>query len=41
MTESVVAALADRHALLVLDNCEQVADGVALFLERLLAACPG
>nr|WP_196223942.1 LuxR C-terminal-related transcriptional regulator [Nonomuraea sp. ATCC 55076] len=40
MTESVVAALADRHALLVLDNCEQVADGVALFLERLLAACP-
>ncbi|MEH1129343.1 ATP-binding protein [Micromonospora sp. CPCC 206061] len=40
MDESVVAALADRHALLVLDNCEQVRDGVALFLERLLAACP-
>ncbi|MBB6475347.1 ATP-binding protein [Sphaerisporangium rubeum] len=40
MTGSVVAALADRHALLVLDNCEQVVDGVALFLERLLAACP-
>ncbi|GGL14699.1 hypothetical protein Sme01_18570 [Sphaerisporangium melleum] len=40
MTASVVAALADRHALLVLDNCEQVVDGVALFLERLLAACP-
>ncbi|MEV5829237.1 LuxR C-terminal-related transcriptional regulator [Spirillospora sp. NPDC052242] len=40
MTESVVAALADRHVLLVLDNCEQVRDGVALFLERLLAACP-
>ncbi|MEV0234865.1 LuxR C-terminal-related transcriptional regulator [Nonomuraea sp. NPDC050786] len=40
MTESVVAALADRHALLVLDNCEQVVDGVALFLERLLATCP-
>ncbi|MFB4313809.1 LuxR C-terminal-related transcriptional regulator [Actinomadura sp. 21ATH] len=40
MTESVAAALADRHALLVLDNCEQVRDGVALFLERLLAACP-
>ncbi|MCW6005861.1 LuxR C-terminal-related transcriptional regulator [Micromonospora sp. CPCC 205371] len=38
--ESVVAALADRQALLVLDNCEQVRDGVALFLERLLAACP-
>ncbi|MET7327509.1 LuxR C-terminal-related transcriptional regulator [Nonomuraea sp. NPDC005650] len=40
MTESVVAALADRQALLVLDNCEQVPDGVALFLERLLATCP-
>ncbi|GAB2451055.1 hypothetical protein GCM10027187_18800 [Streptosporangium sandarakinum] len=40
MTESVFAALADRHALLVLDNCEHVADGVALFLERLLATCP-
>ncbi|WP_182880545.1 ATP-binding protein [Microbispora sp. H10949] len=40
MTESVVAALADRHALLVLDNCEHVADGAALFLERLLATCP-
>ncbi|WP_344213665.1 ATP-binding protein [Nonomuraea bangladeshensis] len=40
MTESVLAALADRRALLVLDNCEHVADGVTLFLERLLATCP-
>jgi predicted ATPase/DNA-binding CsgD family transcriptional regulator len=40
MDESVVAALADRHALLVLDNCEHVRDGVAPFLERLLAGCP-
>ena len=31
MDESVVAALADRHALLVLDNCEHVRDGVAPF----------
>ncbi|MCW6006413.1 LuxR C-terminal-related transcriptional regulator [Micromonospora sp. CPCC 205371] len=38
--ESVVAALADRHVLLVLDNCEHVRDGVALFLERLLTGCP-
>lgn len=38
--ESVIAALADRHALLVLDNCEQVRDGVAPFVERLLASCP-
>ncbi|WP_155375089.1 ATP-binding protein [Catellatospora vulcania] len=40
MDESVSAALADRHALLVLDNCEHVRDGVAPFLERLLATCP-
>ncbi|AVT38949.1 LuxR C-terminal-related transcriptional regulator [Plantactinospora sp. BB1] len=41
MTGSVVAALAGHHALLVLDNCEHVLDGVAPLLERLLAACPG
>lgn len=40
MHESVLAALADRHALLVLDNCEHVRDGVAPFIERLLATCP-
>ncbi|MEV6303443.1 LuxR C-terminal-related transcriptional regulator [Actinoplanes sp. NPDC051861] len=40
LDESVLAALADRHALLVLDNCEHVRDGVVPFLERLLAACP-
>ncbi|MFG1948542.1 ATP-binding protein [Nonomuraea sp. NPDC048826] len=40
LTDSVLAALADRHALLVLDNCEHLVDGVALFLERLLGACP-
>lgn len=39
--DALVAALADRQALLVLDNCEQVRDGVAPFLERLLVACPG
>jgi predicted ATPase/DNA-binding CsgD family transcriptional regulator len=38
--ESVLAALADRQALLVLDNCEHLRDGVALFVERLLAGCP-
>lgn len=40
LTESVVAALADRRALLVLDNCEHVLDGVAFFVERLLKDCP-
>ncbi|WP_345571825.1 ATP-binding protein [Nonomuraea rosea] len=38
--DSVLAALADRRALLVLDNCEHLTDGVAPFLERLLARCP-
>ncbi|WP_370360397.1 LuxR C-terminal-related transcriptional regulator [Catenulispora sp. MAP12-49] len=39
LEESVAAALAGRRALLVLDNCEQVRDGVAPFLERLLGTC--
>ncbi|MFC9329123.1 ATP-binding protein [Kitasatospora sp. NPDC057015] len=40
LDEAVSTALADRRALLVLDNCEQIRDGVAPFLERLLTACP-
>jgi predicted ATPase/DNA-binding CsgD family transcriptional regulator len=32
--------LGTRRALLVLDNCEHVLDGVGVLLERLLAACP-
>ncbi|AZM44491.1 ATPase [Streptomyces sp. WAC 06738] len=38
--DAVLAALADHDALLVLDNCEHVREGVAPLLERLLAACP-
>jgi predicted ATPase/DNA-binding CsgD family transcriptional regulator len=38
--DSVVAALADRRALLVLDNCEHLPDGVAPFVERLLGRGP-
>ncbi|MGW4353841.1 ATP-binding protein [Nocardia sp. NPDC004582] len=38
---AVLAALVDRNALLVLDNCEHVRDGVAPFIEELLATCPG
>jgi predicted ATPase/DNA-binding CsgD family transcriptional regulator len=38
--DAVLAALADHRALLVLDNCEHVRDGVAPFVERLLASCP-
>jgi predicted ATPase/DNA-binding CsgD family transcriptional regulator len=38
--DSVMAALADRHALVVLDDCEHLRDGVAPFVERLLSRCP-
>ncbi|WIM99801.1 LuxR C-terminal-related transcriptional regulator [Actinoplanes oblitus] len=38
--DAVPAALAGHRALLVLDNCEHLADGVAPFVERLLARCP-
>ena len=38
--DSVLAAMADRRVLLVLDNCEHLGAGVAPFLERLLARCP-
>ncbi|MGW4249657.1 ATP-binding protein, partial [Nocardia sp. NPDC004722] len=38
---ALLSTLADRNALLVLDNCEHVRDGVAPFVEELLASCPG
>ena len=38
--EAVLAWLAGRQALLVLDNCEHVVDGVVVLIERLLTACP-
>lgn len=39
--EAVIAALADRPALVVLDNCEHVVSQVAALAERILTACPG
>ncbi|WP_191907950.1 ATP-binding protein [Nocardioides cynanchi] len=38
--EVVTGWLAPRTALLVLDNCEHVLDGVGVLVERLLAGCP-
>ncbi len=38
--EILVAGLAEDPMLLVLDNCEHVADAVAVLVERLLSACP-
>jgi predicted ATPase/DNA-binding SARP family transcriptional activator len=32
--------IADRHLLLVLDNCEHLADAVAELVDRLLTTCP-
>jgi predicted ATPase/DNA-binding CsgD family transcriptional regulator len=38
--ETVLAWLSGREALLVLDNCEHLVDGVVVLLERLLTQCP-
>jgi len=40
LVESLVAALAPRAALLVLDNCEHLIAACAALVARLLAACP-
>ncbi|MFX0575853.1 ATP-binding protein [Nocardia nepalensis] len=40
LDDSVLAALGDRHMLLVLDNCEHLRAAAAPFIERLLATCP-
>ncbi|HEY2998782.1 MAG TPA: LuxR C-terminal-related transcriptional regulator [Acidimicrobiales bacterium] len=39
--EALLGHLADADALLVLDNCEHLLGGVAVFVERLLGRCPG
>jgi predicted ATPase/DNA-binding SARP family transcriptional activator len=39
--DRLLAALQPRRALLVLDNCEHLADPVARLVERVLAACHG
>ena len=40
-TGRLIAALADRQLLLVLDNCEHVVGAAATLARRLLSACPG
>jgi len=39
--ETVLAWFGDREALLVLDNCEHLVEGVVVLAERVLAACSG
>ncbi|MEO3748945.1 BTAD domain-containing putative transcriptional regulator [Plantactinospora sp. B5E13] len=41
VVDRLVAALADRRLLLVLDNCEHVVADTARLAARLLAGCPG
>lgn len=38
--DTIVSWLAERDALLVLDNCEHLMNGVVVLLDRLLASCP-
>jgi predicted ATPase/DNA-binding CsgD family transcriptional regulator len=37
---ALVATLADRDAILVIDNCEHVLDGVRTCIERIITGCP-
>ena len=38
--DEIIAYLGDRQTLLILDNCEQVIDGVIELVESILPACP-
>ena len=40
LEDVLAAALGERRALLVLDNCEHLVNAVAVLTERLLSACP-
>ncbi|RSN19579.1 AfsR family transcriptional regulator [Streptomyces sp. WAC 05977] len=40
LTQSLADALRDKEILLVLDNCEQVVEPVAMLVEKLLATAP-
>ena len=39
-TDTLRGWIGDRHLLLVVDNCEHLADAVASFVDELLTACP-
>ncbi len=39
-TETVIAKLAAAEALVLVDNCEHLVEGVTAFVERLLTGCP-
>jgi predicted ATPase/DNA-binding SARP family transcriptional activator len=39
LTERLIAAIREREALLILDNCEHVIESAAAFADRVLGAC--
>nr|WP_255673079.1 BTAD domain-containing putative transcriptional regulator [Glycomyces amatae] len=39
LTDRIVAAVREREALLILDNCEHLVEAAAVFAERLLGSC--
>jgi predicted ATPase len=41
LVDRIAAALANRRALLILDNCEHLVDAAGRLAHRLLGACPG
>ncbi len=40
LTDRLIAAIRDREALLILDNCEHVIEAAAAFAHRVLGECP-
>ena len=40
VSDAVVDALGDQHALILLDNCEHLIDAAAKFCERIIQHCP-
>lgn len=40
LTQSIVAVLRSRRALLIIDNCEHVLDGAAELVQAIVAGCP-
>jgi predicted ATPase/DNA-binding SARP family transcriptional activator len=40
LLDSIIARLADRHVLIIFDNCEHVLEAAAAVVTRLLRSCP-
>jgi predicted ATPase/DNA-binding SARP family transcriptional activator len=40
LMEQLIAAIGDRQVLLIVDNCEQVLEGIARIVDELVGSCP-